>query len=118
MTETSTDRHVTEDNTFVYPIIRHTPGGDVHLDPARPVLVDIAASMAIARTIAAETAGSDAGRLEWVGDDEVAEAYITVTRPTWTDEAVKEGEDMARPTGYVETRVLVFSIGAHPVAIA
>lgn len=118
MTETSTDRHITEADTYVYPIIRHTPGGGIHLDPARPVLVDIAANMAVARTIAAETIGDVAGRLEWVGDDEVAEAYITVTRPTWTDEAIEEGEDMAQPTDYVEERVLVFSISGHPVAIA
>jgi hypothetical protein len=118
MTETSTDRHVTEADTYVYPIIRHTPGGGSHLDPAQPVLVDIAANMAVARTIAAETVGSGAGRLEWEGDDEVAEAYITVTRPAWSDEALAEGEDMARPTGYVEERVLVFSISGHPVAIA
>jgi hypothetical protein len=118
MTETSADRHITEPDTYVYPIIRHTPGGGDHLDPARPVLVDIAASMSIARTIAEETVGSDAGRLEWVGDDEVAEAYTTVTRATWTDEALEEGGDMARPTGYTETRVLVFSISGHPVAIS
>jgi hypothetical protein len=118
MTETSTDRHITEAGTYVYPIIRHTPGGGSHLDPARPVLVDIAANMGTARTIAAETIGSDAARLEWVGDDEVAEAYITHTRATWSDEALAEIDDVGQPSGYVEERVLVFSIGAHPVAIA
>jgi hypothetical protein len=117
MDKINTDRHVTEADTYVYPIIRHTPGGGIHLDPARPVLVDIAANMAVARTIAAETVGSSARRLEWEGDDRVAQAYVTHTRGVWSREAIEEGEDCP-PTDYVEERVLVFSISGHPVAIA